>query len=273
MCGRFGIGAETAGCLNCEKGNDMSDLVDRILLVDDEMHLLISLKDYLVSERFDVVTASSGEEALAKLGETKPDLIVLDISMPGMGGLGFLRQITGVDGKTLYPVLVLTARSMMENFFDSVPVAGFLPKPCDENKLVRTIRKILATHQKQPAPVQGQKLTVLLAEDDPLLIPGMMSGFSAAGFSVVIVTEGPDVLDKSVSLKPDLVVMKEMLPRLNGSAVARLIDVMPSLSGIPVVLYGIKLEDARPGDAKCVKKHLATNHSKALLAAAQAVLG
>ncbi len=251
----------------------MSGLVSRILLVDDERHLLISLKDYLVSEHFDVVTAASGEEALAKLGESKPDLIVLDISMPGMGGLGFLRQITGEDGKTLYPVLVLTARSMMENFFESVPVAGFLVKPCDEVKLVRTIRKILSTHQQKPARVPGQKLTVLMAEDDPSLIPIMAAALTEAGFSVVNVKEGPDVLDKAVSLKPDLVVMKELLPRLNGSAVARLIDVMPSLSSIPVVLYGIQLVGTSSAVAKCVKKHLSSNQPKTVVAAAQSAVG
>ncbi|MEI8138893.1 MAG: response regulator [bacterium] len=250
----------------------MTKTAQRILLVDDEPHLLISLADYLVSERFDVVTASSGEDALRKLEETRPDLIVLDISMPGMGGLGFLRQITSGEGKPLYPVLVLTARSMLENFFDSVAVAGFLTKPCDENKLLRTIRKILATHQKQPARSSGQKLTVLLAEDEPLLAQGMTDVFVAAGYNVVNVENGPDVLDKAVTLTPDVVVMKDVLPRLNGSAVARLIDVMPSLSGLSVVLYGAKVEGVNPVVAKCVKLHLSTNHPKDLLKALQSVL-
>lgn len=255
----------------------MSEKMQRILLVDDEQHLLVSLKDYLVSEGFDVITASSGEEAIAKLDKIKPDLIVLDISMPGMGGLGFLRQITGEGGKTLYPVLVLTARSMLENFFESVLVAGFLTKPCDEVKLVRTIRKILAANQKQPSRLPGQKLTVLLAEDDPQLIPAMTFVFSAAGFVVVDVRNGPDVLEKAVMLKPDVLVMKEVLPHLNGSSVARLIDVMPSLSGIPVVLYddrlnGVKVEASKPAVARCVKQHLSTNQSKSLLEAVHAVL-
>jgi CheY-like chemotaxis protein len=250
----------------------MTDVKHRILLVDDERHLLISLKDYLVSEQFDVITAASGEEALEKLNETTPDLIVLDISMPGMGGLGFLRKITGEDGHTRHPVLVLTARAMLENFFDSVLVAGFLTKPCDEKKLVRTIRKILATHPKKTTRTKGQQLSVLLAEDDPVLIPGITSAFSRAGFSVINVRNGPDVLDKAMTMKPDVVVMKDTLSRLNGSAVARLIEVMPSLSGIPVVLYGMSAGDEKPNLAGCVKKHLSTNQPMVLLAAVQAVL-
>jgi len=250
----------------------MSGVTYRILLVDDEQHLLISLKDYLISEQFDVVTASSGEEALAKLDDTNPDLILLDIFMPGMGGLGFLRKIAGDDGHPRYPVLVLTAISILENFFESVLVDGFLTKPCDENKLVRTIHKILAPHQKKPTRIQGRKLSVLLAEDDPQLIPGITAVFSRAGFSVVNVKNGQDVLDEAVTLKPDVVVMKDMLPRLNGAAVARLIRVMPSLSSIPVVLYGMNAGDAKPDLSGCVKQYLPTNHPKTLLTAVQAVL-
>ena len=62
---------------------------EHILLVDDEKHLLVSLRDYLTFEHFTVTTAQSGEEALEVLERITPDLIVLDISMPGMGGMGF----------------------------------------------------------------------------------------------------------------------------------------------------------------------------------------
>lgn len=255
----------------------MNKKMDKILLVDDERHLLISLKDCLVNERFDVVTASSGEEALDKLENVKPDLIVLDISMPGMGGLGFLRHITDEKGKTRYPVLVLTARSLLENFFKSVSVAGFLTKPCDETKLIRAIVKILATNKKQPSRAPSQRLTVLLAEDDDHLLPGISIALSKAGYTVVNVQNGPDVLDKAVTIKPDVVVMKDVLPHMNGSAVARMIDVMPSLSGIPVVLYderlkGIKVDDSKPPVARCVRQHVPTNQAESLVDAVQAAL-
>ncbi len=253
----------------------MSEIASRILLVDDERHLLVSLKDYLVSEQFDVVTASSGEEALEKLDATCPDLIVLDISMPGMGGLGFLKQISGSDGKTRYPVLVLTARSMLEHFFDSVSVAGFLTKPCDEAKLVRTIRKIISVNQKKPLRDLGQKFTVLLGEDDPAVVRSITAVFSPAGFVVTHVETGPDVLERAIQAKPDVILLKEVLPRLNGAAVAGLIDVMPSLSAIPVIIYGDRISGGResmpPVSAKCVRQQLSSSRSDILLDAVQAV--
>jgi len=255
----------------------MTEPMDKILLVDDEQHLLISLKDYLVSEKFNVITARSGEEAIAQLDDIKPNLIILDISMPGMGGLGFLKRISTPEGKTTHPVLVLTARSMMESFFDSVSVAGFLTKPCDETRLVRTMRKILAANRKKQPKQTDKIIKVLLAEDDPLLARDIMSVLAAAGYDVVPVDKGPEVLDKAISIKPDAIIMKEVLPRLNGSSVAGLIEVMPSLSGIPIVLYderlnGIQGTTPRPSIAKCVKQSLSTNKPEVLLAALQAVL-
>ncbi|NQT93034.1 MAG: response regulator [Lentisphaerae bacterium] len=58
----------------------------RILLIDDDTSLLTTLSDFLSFEGYEVVTADSGEQGLRRLQTTEPDLIVLDMSMPGMGG-------------------------------------------------------------------------------------------------------------------------------------------------------------------------------------------
>lgn len=255
----------------------MAEKKSRILLVDDEKHLLISLRDFLANEGFDVVTARSGEEALISLSATRPDLIILDISMPGMGGLGFLKQISSADGRTMYPVLVLTARSTMEGFFDTISVAGFLSKPCDENRLALKIREILASNSKGPAREAGRKLRLLLAEDEPATVSAVTEVFAAAGFDVSNVMNGPEVLEKASVIKPDAILMKEILPRLNGSAVAALIDVMPSLSGIPVVLHNEHLQWAdvarkKSSTPKCVKRLLPQSSAQELLAAVQSTL-
>jgi len=85
-------------------------LKQRILLIDDDKHLLKTLSDFLRFENFDVEQAHDGEEAFHALDTFDPDLIVLDISMPGMGGLNFLRHVSAKDANPSYPVLVLTAR-------------------------------------------------------------------------------------------------------------------------------------------------------------------
>ena len=66
----------------------------RILLIDDDTSLLLTLSDFLIHEGYQVVTANSGEQGLKRLDEVDPDLIILDMNMPGMGGVGFLREIS-----------------------------------------------------------------------------------------------------------------------------------------------------------------------------------
>lgn len=250
---------------------------NHILLVDDEKHLLIALRDYLIYENFEVTIAQSGEDALEKLKTMTPDIIVLDISMPGMGGLGFLKRISSADGKPMYPVLVLTARSMMADFFGNLDIDGFLAKPCDETLLVNTVRAIIA---KRKAVAEKQKRVtrkVTIAEDDPGVARLIAAAFEAAGYIVSSVTSGPEVLEKAAGEKPDILVMKEIMPRLNGSAVASLMEVMPSLVSTPIILYDDNRQDSEGAAAKfsrlkCVKKFIPSADPQRLLAAAQEIL-
>ncbi len=248
-----------------------------ILLVDDEKHLLTSLKDYLSFEHFTVLTARSGEEALKILEQTEPDLIILDISMPGMGGVGFLRRISNEQGVPRYPVLVLTARSAMREFFESVEVDGFLEKPCEESELLVKIRRILARRTGRPDAAEPGGQKILLAEDDAAVANRLTEAFTRAGYRVEVARSGPEALEKATTSKPHVIVLKEVLPRLNGGATASLLDVMPSLSMIPVILYdetraGMPEGDGRRDDVKCIRRRLTTSDSEALLKAIRAVL-
>ncbi len=208
-----------------------------LLLVDDEKHLLLSLSDYLKHEGFNVITANSGEVALARLETTNPDLIILDISMPGMGGVGFLRRITREDGTTRYPVLVLTARSSMKDFFESVQVDGFLEKPCNETELIAKIHEITAGYQIASEKQIRGKRRILLAEDESASALSITLALETAGFEVVLVQKGPDVLEQAVVARPDLFLLKEVVPGLNGSVIATMLQVMPSARTIPVIVY------------------------------------
>ena len=248
---------------------------EHILLVDDEKHLLISLRDYLLYEKFEVTIAQSGEEALEKLKTMTPTLIILDISMPGMGGLGFLKRISSADGKSEYPVLVLTARSMMADFFGNLDIDGFIAKPCDETKLVSKIREII-TRRKAVAEKQTRSSRIIIiAEDDETLSSELSTKLENAGCRAIVVGSGPEALEKAAGEKPDVLLIKEILPRLNGSAVASLMEVMPSLSSTPVILYDAdrKGEDTdRFRKMKCVKKFLPTADADLLFKAVMELL-
>ena len=211
----------------------------RILLVDDNTHLLVTVSDFLAYEGFEVTRAESAEEALEQLETGKPDLIVLDISMPGMGGMGFLKRISESDGTLRYPVLVLTARGALEEFFGSVPVQGFLAKPCSEQELVDKIKSILEQQAARAPQPRAESLRILLAEDDTAMADRICKVFRGEWplCEIKLVSKGPEVLENAVLFSPDISLIKQVMHGMNGADVVSLLGQIPKISRIPVILY------------------------------------
>ncbi len=81
--------------------------MERILIVDDEFHIVRLLQKYLVSKEYEVYTATSGLEAIQKVNDVRPHIVLLDIIMPGMGGIDTLKEIKKIDSKIV--VIMVTA--------------------------------------------------------------------------------------------------------------------------------------------------------------------
>jgi len=209
-----------------------------ILLVDDDTSLLVTLSDFLRFEGYDVTTAESGELGLKRLQVLEPDLIILDMSMPGMGGIGFLKEIS-INGKLRHPVLVLTARANMAEFFADVDVDGFVAKPCAPEDLLMEVGRILFLRSGQdeervdaPAPRK-----VLLGEDDAMVAAAIEAVFAEEGLLVTLVERGPDMIEQAILQRPDVIVLKQIFSKMNGDAVADMLQAMPNARTIPVILY------------------------------------
>jgi len=223
---------------------------EHILLVDDDPHLLTTLGDRLGHAGYKVTPATSGEQALEKLQEDEPDLIILDISMPGMGGIGFLKEISDENSKPRYPVLVLTARGAMESFFETLEVDGFIAKPCPAEQLMEKMQGALDRHPrvrrqapdvavvepKMPDESEAKK-RILIGEDSARYRTELREAFSEARYDIDFVNSGPQVIEQAVASKPDAIAIKESIPSMSGQMVASIMDGLPATCGIPVVLY------------------------------------
>ncbi len=214
----------------------------RLLLIDDDTSLLITLSDFLRFEGYDVVTAESGEKGLEKLKSMTPELIILDMSMPGMGGIGFLKEIMDEKGKPRYPVLVLTARSNMAEFFSNVEIDGFVSKPCDPQDLLMEVGRIIFLRRGEKTGIVhgGTRHRIILGESDPAIKKRMMEWFSKHDYTVEHCAKGPETVEAAIVSRPDVIVLNQIMEGLNGSAVADMLAVMPNTRAIPVVLYGAK---------------------------------
>ncbi len=255
----------------------------KILLIDDDTNLLVTLSDFLRFEGYTVATADSGEHGLKMLQKMTPDLIILDMSMPGMGGVGFLKAISTPEGKPNHPVLVLTARSNMAEFFANVEVEGFVAKPCDPADLIMEVGRIIflrsGAAQKASATAASlqKKKKALVAEDEMFKNQLITTALADAGYLVDGVESGPEVLEKAIVQRPDVIIMKVILRQMNGDAVADMLKEMPNTKHIPVILYddsttpNVSVEKYQDGRGN-VKKLLRSSNSQNILAAVADVL-
>ncbi|HRR34044.1 MAG TPA: response regulator [Kiritimatiellia bacterium] len=219
----------------------------KLLLVDDDPSLLETLGDFLSFEGYDVLCAVSGEDALVKMRPFQPDLIILDMGMPGMGGTGFLDRITNPDGHTLYPVLVLTARASMAEYFANKQIAGFFAKPCDPPDLLMEVSRILfetanAGHVAASAPALRR---LVVAESDPALRQTLEVEFTQAGFEVKAVETGPEALEACVTLRPHAIVMRLELEGMSADEVIAMLRRLPTTRETRAVVYGMDLPEAQ----------------------------
>ena len=219
----------------------------KLLLVDDDPSLLETLGDFLSFEGYEVLCATSGEDALVKMRPFQPDLIILDMGMPGMGGKGFLDRITNPDGSTLYPVLVLTARASMAEFFADKQIAGFIAKPCDPPDLLMEVGRILFMSTSEGYHVTSAQVVrrLVIAEGDPVLRQTLETEFSQAGFEVRAVATGAEALEACVTVKPNAVVMRLELQGMSADEVVGMLKRLPNTRDIQAVVYGFDLPEAQ----------------------------
>lgn len=124
-------------------------MAERILIVDDESTARAALELLLRREGFEVRNVSNGESALAECASYRPDLILLDILMPGIDGFEVCRRIKATPETRLTPVVLITGLSDTEDRIKGINAGAddFLSKPIDFNELLARTRSLLRLKQ------------------------------------------------------------------------------------------------------------------------------
>jgi two-component system KDP operon response regulator KdpE len=130
----------------------------RILIVDDERHIVQVVRMNLEMERYQVITASSGTEALERVRQDLPDLVLLDVGMPELDGfetLQLLREVSDV------PVIMLTVRSDEDDIIRGLELGAddYITKPFRARELSSRIRTVLR-RTRGPAPPESAILRI-----------------------------------------------------------------------------------------------------------------
>lgn len=124
----------------------------KILAVDDENDVLLVIKAALISEGFDVTTASDGAEALATAKESTPDLVILDMMMPEMTGFEVLKQMREESALKTVPVIMLTGVSDKDKIREAIDVGVnyYIVKPFEFHDLVSKVRLAISDAESTP---------------------------------------------------------------------------------------------------------------------------
>lgn len=200
-----------------------------ILFIDDETDFVEMMKLQLEREGYIVVPAYNGEDALGKLEQIKPDLIILDINMPKMGGLEFYNRIITQHGRTRYPVLVLTARADLDGLFKDIEAEGFLQKPFEIGDFTSEIKRIL-TDRTNP-------LVFLVGPSSSCHIENIKEAFLAERYDLESMKNLEGVKQNAKKRKPDFIVFEYTEEDSENEGFLEKITRDKNFKNIPIIVY------------------------------------
>jgi putative two-component system response regulator len=159
------LGGKNRACVGGEYAQQVPESVNKVLVVDDEPLNIRLLEDLLSSAGYEVVTASSGEEAISIIGKVDVDLVLLDVVMPGLNGYEVCRRIKESDSMRLLPVVMVTALEDTESRVKGIEAGAddFLAKPPIRAELLARIKSLVKVKNLNSKLISIEKVLFSLA--------------------------------------------------------------------------------------------------------------
>ncbi|PDW04590.1 response regulator [Candidatus Viridilinea mediisalina] len=202
-----------------------------VLIIDDDPAIRDLLPRLLANPGLHFETAASGEEGLELAMALLPDLILLDVLMPGMSGWDVLKQLKADPDTTAIPVLMLTIAEDTEHGV-MLGAANLLSKPVEMDRLGQEVALLL----------QGQGATqrLLLVEDDPDIRTYLRRTLDQGGWGVIEAEDGETALRLLAEQAPALAVVDLMLPDMDGISLIAALRAHPHGTNIPILVVTAK---------------------------------
>lgn len=202
----------------------------KVLVIDDEQFVHVEISDILVKEGYLLFHAFNGLEGIAVASKNLPDLIILDVVMPGIDGWQVLTQLKDNPNLRDIPVIMLT-KSPDEKIAFSRGVHDIFLKPIPSELLIDKVKKYTA-------PNKGQY--ILIVDDDETSRSLVNKILSKAGWNVEEADCGKMALEKVKLRHPALIVLDIMMPEMNGFEVIEKLQEDPETNKIPVILLSAR---------------------------------
>ena len=225
----------------------------RILIVDDNPTNLKLASDLLEFEGYQILKAVDAEEAQLVIQRTPPDLILMDIALPGMDGLTLTRKLKA-DEKTRHIIIVaLTAFAMKGDDAKAYAAGcdGYITKPVDTRNLPEQVAGFL---RRIIGAVPTTHIKILVIEDHPPQLKLANRVLSAAGHEVTAAEAAEKAFKAIKNDRPKVILLDLALPGMDGLTLVRMLKAEAETRDIPVVAvtaYPEEFSRAAALDAGC----------------------
>lgn len=231
----------------------------KILVIDDEGSTRALLATELEKAGYSVFKADDGEVGLQVVRAANPDLIICDVLMPTMDGNQFLKKLREREYSRDIPVIIMSSRGQMKDYFMMMDVADFIAKPLKMDDVRARIERVLAKRKAAapqaaaPAPESGGEAKqepviirkkVLLLDDHETMTEKYGRLFKENLFDVKITKTIKECLDTALSFKPDVIGLRYLTNGAGREEPIVTIKDVPHVRHIPFVVYGEEIEES-----------------------------
>ena len=217
----------------------MKKTAKRIVLVEDEPTMANLIEAGLKKEGYEVQSAKDGKEGLRLIREVKPDLVLLDIMLPGMKGFEILKKLHEEDHMIPdMPVIIISnsgdsievERALKMGVRDYLIKVNFNPE-----EVVEKVKAVLEK-EKKPKTESLSIKQILLIEDDILIAELLVEHLEKEGFNVALARDAETGMRKIRENRPKLILLDLVLPGIDGFEFLKNIKADKELASIPVII-------------------------------------
>ncbi len=201
----------------------------KILIVEEDRDLALLLRRQLETERYQVLLAGSGEDALWLAREEQPHLIALDIMLPDMDGFAVLEQLKEHPVTAPIPVIIVSISTEVDKGY-ALGAVDYVVKPFEEDKLLHSINQALADLE------EGKPGKLLVVDDDPDIREFLFQALTYHGYEVSTAPGGWQALELVPQIGPDLILLDIKMPNIDGYEVIRRLKRNEATRHIPIIV-------------------------------------
>jgi len=175
-----------------------------VLVVDDDANIRMLLKQELESAGYVVSEAVDGIEAICKVKQSKPNLILLDVMMPGMSGFDVAAVLKNDPDTMAIPIVILSIIEDKERGF-RIGIDKYFTKPINTDALLQEIAILISNGVS--------KKKVLVVDEDKSTLNTLVGVLETKGYNVVSASENEDCIKKALEVKPDMIIVDTLFSK------------------------------------------------------------